>query len=340
MSAGLSAGAVVALTGATGFLGSHVADALIARGYVVRASLRPTSDTRWLVGKPVQTKLVDLSGSAPDARNPWSANLDDFLRDAEAVVHCAGVVLAAGEEGYRRGNVDPTRNLLAAAARQAHCRIFLLISSLAAAGPGPAQRARREEDPPAPLTPYGRSKLAAEQLLLGAEYPFRTIVLRPCALYGPRDRAFLPLFRLAGRGWSPHLRCPLQALSLLDGRDAATAAVSLLEDPAAGGVYFASDGLAHGWEDLRACLALAWNHRVRRLSVPRWFLAGLGRLAGTRWGGRHHLLARLPELAAPGWVCSGERLRRQTGFLPARDLRRGLTETLDFYRRHGWITAT
>ncbi len=325
-----------ALTGATGFLGSHLADQLLGKGWRVRASVRPTSDRRWLRGKPIETLVLPLAPADTDA----DPALDRFLACADAVVHCAGVVRAAREDGYRHGNVETTRRLLVAAARQGSCRTFLLVSSLAAAGPAPAAEPRHEDGPCQPISPYGRSKLAAEQLLAGFASRFRTVILRPPALYGPRDRAFLPLFRLAQAGWTVRLGRTLRELSLVDGRDAAAAAVALLETEAATGPFFVDDGRCHTWPDLAAAFAAVCRRRIRTLTVPLGLLRAGAGLLGPRLASRTSLLhpGRLADLAVPGWVCSGERLRRETGFRAGRDLRRGFAETLDFYHRNGWLT--
>lgn len=350
---------LVALTGATGFLGSHVADCLLERGWRVRVSVRPTSDLRWLRGKPVEEMRVRLA--APDgpagerARPPTAgspaggraagdgalappADLPTFVRGADAVLHCAGVVRAPDEAAYRRVNTETTGRLLEAAA-EAGCRTFVLISSLAAGGPAPPESPLDETREPAPITAYGRSKLAAERLLERADLPLRTAVLRPPALYGPRDAAFLPLFRLALSGWLLRPGGPLRGLSLLDGRDAARAAVTLLESEHAHGVYHVDDGVAYGWADMRRILGEVVRRPLRTLTVPLWAMRAASRLLGGRLLRKVPLLERdrLADLAVAGWVCSGERLRRETGFAARWQLRSGWSDALDFYRRNAWL---
>lgn len=335
MSAGADSGRpLAALTGATGFLGSHIADRLLARGWRVRASVRPTSSLRWVEGKDIELVRVEiLRGTDPGGASPM-----DFLHGADAVVHCAGVVAAPSRDAYVRGNVETTRTLLAAATASS-CRAFVLVSSLAAGGPAPRENPRTEATPDRPLSDYGRSKLAAEELIRAPGLPIRTAALRPPALYGPRDRAFLPLFRLALAGWTVRLGGALGGLSLVDGRDAAAAAVALLETDAARGVYHVDDGAAYTFADMAAALGNARGRPVRTLRVPIWPLKLAARLVGDRRARRSAYLnpRRLSDLSAPGWVCSGERLRRETGFSAQFDLERGFTDTLAFYRREGWL---
>jgi len=336
---GASSGALIALTGATGFLGSHIADRLLANGYRVRASVRATSDHRWLRDKPLETVEVSLSSSSPGSDS--SEQLDRFLADASGVIHCAGVVRAPTESGYIHGNVDTTRALLQAASRQPSCETFLLISSLAAAGPAPPQTPLLESTPCAPITAYGRSKLAAEQLLADPSWRLRPVILRPPALYGPRDNAFLPLFKLARAGWTVQIGHTMAGLSLVDGRDAAAAAVTLLETKSTTGPFFVDDGHIHSWANLTAALALAFRRRIRTVTIPLGLLGLLAKLVGSRRAQKLPMLHpdRMRDAAAPGWVCSGAKLRQETGFQARYDLNSGFRETLEFYVLNGWMNA-
>lgn len=337
-------GPLVALTGATGFLGSHIADALLARGWRVRASLRPTSDRRWLHGKPVEMMTVDL-GSRDD--------LQRFVAGARWVVHCAGIMAARDEATFRRVNVATTRGLLEAAAAAGTLEAFVLISSLAAAGPAPIDDPRDESRPCRPISAYGRSKLAAEAELDAVAWPFRTVALRPPALYGPRDREFLPLLRAARRGWTARIGRVLTGLSLVHGADAAAAVLALLEAPQAKGAYFVDDGPAaaagpsatrrhacgYDFDELRDALAAAAGRRVRRVVLPLGVLRFAAGLSGKRRAARSPVwnTDRLVDLGAPGWVCCGRRLQRETNFRPRFDLVTGLCDTFAAGRTLGWL---
>ncbi len=344
----------VALTGATGFLGSHIADLLLARGYQVRASVRASSDLRWVRGKGIEIRETDLC---------QPGEVREFVTGTDAVIHCAGVVAARDEEGYRRGNVDTTRALLAAAAEtepqdpsDSRPHTFVLISSLAAAGPAPLQRPQSEDRPCQPITDYGRSKLTAERYVLSEGWPFRTVVLRPPSLYGPRDAAFLPLFKAAQSGWTARFGRNLSGLSLVHGMDAAAAALALLESDTASGAYFVDDGgpaasgqRGHTWErrhtwgydfaELAAALAATFNRRIRSARIPLSGLKFVSRLVGRRLASRSTVLNRdrLADLDATGWVCCGEKLQQDTGFRPRFGLVTGFADTLAYYRRSGWL---
>lgn len=332
MNAAGGEGRLVILTGATGFLGSHLAEALLDDGWRVRAACRPAGDRRWLADRPVEWRVSDLA-SADDCR--------ELLHGAHAVVHCAGVVAALDERDYARGNVDTTAALLKAAAFSLPSDgTFVLVSSLAAHGPAGLDKPAVESDPCRPITPYGRSKLAAEQLLTARAWPFRTAAVRPPALCGPRDRGFLPLLRFACRGWTARLGTRMSGISLVDGRDAAAAVAAVTRTPSATGVYFVDDGHAgYTWEDLRHALEKAVEHKVRQMDVPLGALRLAGRLGGGWKPGQPSVLGpdRLADLDTDGWACDGRRLVEATGFVARRDAAASFTDALLFYRKAGWL---
>ncbi len=325
---------LIALTGATGFLGSHIADTLLERGYRVRASVRATSSLRWLEGKSVETLPVDLTDPG-DCRR--------FLQGTSGIIHCAGVVTAPSEEIYHRANVTTTARLLEAAATAwaggEASPSFVLISSLAAHGPAGLDRPAVETDDCRPITAYGRSKLAAEELLLG-DLPFRTAILRPPSLYGPRDREFLPLFRLALRGWTGRIGRKITGLSLVHGRDAAEAAVALLETGSATGPFFVDDGRrGYDWSALAEVLTGMAGRRIRSFQLPLVLMKLVSFLAGPSRASRSPVLNRdrIRDLDSPGWACDGQHLTKVTGFRPRWDAARGFADTLDFYRKENWL---
>ena len=328
-------GPVIALTGATGFLGSHIADTLLERGFRVRTSIRATSSLRWLDGKPIETRQTDLT-DPDDCRG--------FLADTAGLIHCAGAVSAPTKIIYRTANVTSTARLLEAAVSawegRQDIKGFVLISSLAAHGPAGLDHPALETDASRPITEYGRSKLAAEELVSSSEWPFRTAILRPPSLYGPRDREFLPLIKLATHGWTGRLGSQMTGLSLVDGRDAATAAVALLETASAGGTFFVDDGrTGYDWSALAEALEKMAGRRIRTIRLPLVWLKILSFLAGQSRAARSPVLNRdrIQDLETDGWVCDGSRLAAATGFRAQRDAARGFAETLEFYREEGWL---
>lgn len=332
----------IAVTGASGFLGSHVCDVLLQAGAAVRAGHRASSDLHWLRNKDLTPVAADFD--VPD-------QVDGLVAGCRGVVHCAGVVMA-DPATYQHVNVVGTRAVLEAAARAGTVDTVVLISSLAAGGPAGLDAPRHEGMPDAPISGYGRSKLAAEALLQHP-WPFRTVVLRPPSLYGPRDREFGPLLRAAARGWTARFGQTMSGLSLVHGLDAATAAVALLTTPATGGIYYVDDGpgpdgprdpgrrwpWGYDWNELQASLRQLYGRPVQRVDIPVGLLRLASRLVGARRRGSSPVLNpdRIADLDTVGWVCAATRLRRDTGWQPGFDLASGLRDTLDFYRRRGWM---
>lgn len=327
---------MVALTGATGFLGSHIADALLSAGFQVRVAVRKTSNLRWLEGKNLDIREVDLLSSE---------SCLGFVKGASAVIHCAGVVAATHEQEFISGNVETTRQLLKAAQSgfsDAPCPrpTFMLISSLSAHGPAGLANPAVEDSPCRPLTAYGRSKLAAEKLVLESGWGFRTLILRPPGLYGPRDRDFLPLFKAAKLGLTARIGRRLQGLSLVDGRDAAAAAVALLDFPAASGIYFVDDGkTGYTWKELASALGVSLGRKVRILNIPVGLLKFVAKVVGQSRAARSPVLNadRIADLETEGWVCDGSRLVDETGFKPRFNLENGFQSTVQDLRQQGLL---
>jgi nucleoside-diphosphate-sugar epimerase len=325
----------VLLTGATGFVGSHVLDCLRARELATVVLLRPAANRRF-----IEAHLPRLEVRAGSLDDPQS--LDAALQDVTHVIHCAGCTKALYPSEFFAVNQAGTRNVVAAINRQrGRIQRLVHISSLAAAGPASPDKPARENDPPHPVSDYGRSKLAGEREVQDAcrtEY----VILRPPAVYGPRDEAFLPLFKTVKAHLLPRFGSGRQSLSLLFVQDLAEAAVTCLTPPAAAGktFYVASSEVttAHAMAGDIAAQMRTWTLPLRLPAAALWPLCCLQELI-SRLTRRPNVLSRqkYAELRAPGWVCDPARLRQELGFVAATTLKRGIGETLVWYRKAGWL---
>jgi len=314
----------VFLTGGTGFLGSHIAEALLAGKHSVVCSVRATSNTKWLDPLGVPTVEVDLSVDGA-GRGP----LAEALEGVDCVVHCAGVTSAPGIERFMEVNAEGTARL-ARAADGAGVSRFVLISSLASRGPDGAG---------GPTSPYGLSKLEGERRLAECRGGMTTAVLRPGGIYGPRDTGMLSLFKVAARGWTivPGTDATVQPVHAGDAAAAATAAVSGPE-PDEPLPVLGEDAVS--WGDLGEMMRDAvGGGRVVRL--PRWLirLGGLtGELTAPLTGGRPFMdRRRARDLAEHTWTSEITETTRRLGWRPRFSLRQGLAATAAWYREAGWI---
>ena len=321
----------VFVTGGTGFVGAHLVNALRARGDRVAA----------LVRRPA---LAEELGWGPDVRQV-RGDLEDesALRDgcerADVVFHVAGKIVARSDAEFMATNRDGTANVLEAA-RDAGVRRFVHISSLAVGGPTTVGHPIDETRPPAPVTSYGRSKLAAEVLVRAT--PLDWTIVRPPVVYGEWDRGTVIVFRLARRGVVPVFGDGSQELSVIHAEDLAKALIVAAESPAASRrVYFASHSVTTTSRGFALGVGAALGTRVRIIPMPGpvvrsvlWTTGTLAHLAG-----RATLLSadKADEYLAPAWTCRSDALTRDTGWCAEIDLETGLTRAANWYREVGWL---
>ena len=318
----------ILVTGGTGFIGSHLLPALSRDGHQLRILHRSPLQAEALAafGEPFLGDLADADRLALAAR------------DMEAVVHGAGVIRGNSVAPFMRGNRDAAARLAQACRTAGTVRRLVHLSSLSAFGPAPASAPPDESAPPAPISPYGRSKLAAERALDGAVEA--VLHLRLTAVYGPGDRETLALFRMASRGafFMPgggdrHI----QMLFVEDAVDAVRA--GLVQGPS--GPYFIAHPHLFTYADLALALGQAAGRRVAVLPIPgppvrllAAFNQGLGALLGrpTMFNA-----GKAGEMLAPAWVCSTEKARIMLNFACRTDFPEGAQRTFRWYREQHWL---
>jgi len=323
----------VLVTGANGFVGSHLVSGLIDKGHRVRGLVRRTSDLRWL--ESLDVELVYGEVTVP-------ATLPEAVRDVEVVYHAAGVTRARRPEVYHRVNCQGTVNLLEACREHAPgLNKFVLISSQAAAGPGEKGRPSRENDPCRPVSEYGRSKLLAEQA--AAEYMDRLpiAIVRPPAVYGPRDADFLTYFRILKRHLRPLLGFGERPVSICHVRDVVMGTILAGESlRSSGRIYFLSGGETT-WDELTGIMADAldvWTLKIRVPTAALHILAALNQaFAPLRREAPVLDRRKAREMAAICWTCDWSRAAEELGYRPSVPLEEGIRETVEWYRRMGWL---
>jgi len=321
----------VFVTGGTGFVGAHLVKVLRARGDRVAA----------LVRRPA---LADELGWGSDVRQVrGDLGDEDALRNgctsAEVVFHVAGKIVARSQTEFMATNRDGTANVLEAA-RDAGVRRFVHVSSLAVGGPTVPGHPIDEARPPAPITHYGRSKLAAE--ILVQAMPLDWTIVRPPVVYGEWDRGTLTVFQLARRGVVPVFGDGSQELSVIHGEDLAQALIAAAESPATSRhIYYASHPVRTTSREFAIGAGTALGRKPRIIPVPGPVVRGVLWATGTlaHLAGRATLLSadKSDEYLAPAWTCRSDALTRDTGWRAAIGLETGLKRAANWYREVGWL---
>ena len=318
------------VTGATGFVGSHLAEALRSRGDEVTALVRSPSKASALGSLGVRVVPGDLD-------DPGS--LERAAEGQDVVFHVAGLVAARDEETFLRVNRDGTAGLAAAAAR-ARVGRFVYVSSMAAGGPACKGRPLTGIEAPRPVTAYGRSKLAGEKAV--REGPLPWVIMRPPTVYGPRDREVFKVFRMARWGVAPVFGDGSQELSAVHGADLADALVTAGTAAATTGkVYYPCHPEVVTSAAFVRAVGSAIGRRVSLVPLPR----SLGRAmlgiteVSARLVGHTTILTRdkANEFFQAAWTGDPGPLTRDSGWRAAHDLASGLADTSRWYRSTGWL---
>ncbi len=334
---------IALVTGSSGFVGSHLVEALAGAGWEVRRLVRPASPA---AGPELPAGLARrVAAHAADFADPAALARVGALDGVDAVFHVAGVTRRRTLAEFRAGNVAPTAALLdALAAQRRPPGRFVLVSSQAAAGAAAApDRPRTEADAPEPVGAYGHSKREAERLVAAHAGGLAWTVVRPSAVYGPRDADFLPAFRSAARGVALYPGARDAALSLVYVGDLARALLLAAAAPAAAGrTYFVAGDEQTSWPAVYAAAAAAAGRRVRwAAAAPAWALGAAG-VAGDAYAaltGRHPLVTReKARLARPRWwCCSAARARVELGWRAEVGLAEGARRAHAWYRAQGLL---
>ena len=322
------------VTGATGFIGSHLAESLLERGFHVRCLVRKTSDLKWLEDLPIEL----VHGDCID-----KGSLGEAVKGVDLVFHAAGVTKAIREKTYFEINAFGTENLIhACLERNPHLERFIYVSSQAAAGPCRQGGRKEESDLCEPVSPYGRSKRMGEELALAHCHELPLLILRPCAVYGPRDRDIYAFFRLLSKGIKPCLSGRDHHISLCYVGDIVQGILLAAEDQQPSGeIFFLSDGRDYRLEEIGDIIARAMEVTPFCVRVPEWMLFGVASFSGylSKLTGKPALLNRgkVEEMVQGNWACDITKAKTLLGFEPRIPLTQGAKLTFEWYRKEKWL---
>jgi nucleoside-diphosphate-sugar epimerase len=323
---------MILITGGTGFIGSHVVEALCARREAVRCLVRQ---------KGARQKR-DLPAGVEQAHGELVSGegIEEALRGVDTVIHLAGVTKALSRAEYYSGNVHGTENLTKAVAKTGRDLRLVYVSSLAAIGPSPNGTPVPEDAEPHPITNYGKSKLEGERIVRALRP--EAVIVRPAVVYGPRDTDVFQLFKSIARGFAAEITGGerwVQAIYVKDLVEGLLAAACCPQ--AAGRAYFLAHAKAISWTELRSVAAGIMRKRPRVLRIPAPLAYAVGGCAElwSRVTRKPGILSRekVREALCERWTCETRRASQELGFDARTSLETGIAETLAWYKEAGWL---
>ncbi len=322
------------VTGGTGFIGSHLIDRLLLKGYHVRALVRNPKNLGYLKDLPIEIIEGDLFSTTA---------LEKAIEGAQFVYHVAGLVAAHSKKEFFRGNQDATRNIIEITARvNPHIKKFIHISSQTAVGPGRGMTAVNETAVPNPLTTYGKSKLASEHEVLKFKDKLPITILRVSAVYGPRDSATFDYFKSAYRGLELLIGFTESYVSLVHSTDLVTGIILAGEsEKATGQIYFLGSEQYYTWHEIGYVTKSVLNKKLIRVRVPKPFvfvIAGISEIA-SKFKSKPSVLnyEKAYDLTQDNWCCDVTKAKTELGYKQEVTLAEGVKETIKWYLDHKWM---
>jgi len=287
-------------------------------------------------------KVIPVQG---DLRNP--EGLEKAVMDADVIFHVAGVVSALSREDFFAANAEGTKNLLLAVKKSGRkLHRFIYVSSLAAAGPSTAERAGLEVDECRPVSDYGASKLGGEREVLAFKNEIPVCIVRPPAVYGPRDKGVMTFFQAVNKGILPVLGMQNpdpRRYSFVHVDDLVQAIVlaGLKPEMKSGEVFYASGDGYYSWEEAMQLIAKGLHKKTLRVRLPIPVMKGVAAVCSglSKVTGKVMPLSldKIKEIEAVAWSCSNEKAKKELGFTPYWSLERGFEQTAKWYKENGWL---
>jgi nucleoside-diphosphate-sugar epimerase len=327
-------GKTALITGANGFVGSHLAEGLLDRGYQVRCLVRKTGNLRWLSGLEVEYVYGNIAEKD---------SLKAAVKDVDIVFHCAGLTKAKNREEYFKSNAEGTGNIVEVCLEEnPRLRRFVQVSSQAAVGPGDDQQPLNEEAPCRPITHYGESKLEGEKIVWEHLSKLPITIVRPPAVYGPRDTDILGFFKVAKSGFRVSFGMGQNFLSLVYVKDLIEGIILAAESPRSiGQIYFIADDKIYSWKEAFEIIGGVLNKRTIPLRIPKSLVVFMAFLSESfcKLLGRSAAfnVQKAKEITQRYWILDVSKAKGDLGFHPKYHLEKGAEETVRWYREMGWL---
>jgi UDP-glucose 4-epimerase len=329
----------ILITGASGFIGSALTEEGLQRGYEVHAGIRSTSSRKYLGDQRI--KFVELDYTDQKKLQQQIVDFSNLHGKFDCVIHNAGITKAKKISDYFMVNFQNTKNLVEALVKSNNLPDkFIYMSSLAAIGPGRTLDPITPIDEPLPVTSYGKSKLEAEHYLRSLNnFPY--IIIRPTAVYGPRDKDVFVLLKMLNSNFEAYIGFGKQILSFIHVKDLVRAIFMALESAHKQKEYLVSDGAVYDSKTFNTIAKKYLGKKTLSVTIPISLVRPIAFATETIAAlfGNVALLnrERLKEFEARNWAVDTEALQNEIGFKAEYDLDRGLMETIAWYKTAGWL---
>jgi len=326
----------VLITGATGFIGSHLAERLINSGNEVTAIVRSSSNLRWIKDLPITI----VESSFFDIRS-----LEKLTQDVDFIYHVAGLTAAKNYQEFYKANCLATENLLNACLNSnTKLKKFILVSSQTVAGPAKSKdRPSKEEDAPSPLTSYGKSKKEGEDIAKKFMDKLPITIVRPPAVYGPRDTAIKDIFKTAKAGLGALIGFNQKSVSLIHSSDLVRGIeLAGISDVSAGQIYFITSNSFYTWSEVMGIMKKIFDKKFFvKLKIPHSIVLSIAGISGFfgKFSSKPPVFdyEKGIDFIQNYWICSPEKAKKELGFVSEINIEEGLKETAEWYLKNHWI---
>jgi len=331
----------ILITGASGFIGSFLAEEALKRGLNVYAGVRKSSSRQYLQDPRIIFAEMDFSSKD---------RIVEFLQEQKQrgivfdyIIHNAGLTKAKKKEDFYRVNYTNTRNFVEALQESGMVpRKFLYTSSLAAYGPGDevSMKPVMLSDTPKPVDEYGKSKLEAEKYLMSVT-GFPWLIIRPSGVYGPRETDYFVYFQTINRGMEPYIGFRPQILTFIYVRDLVRLILDAVLSDISGRSYFVTDGKQYTSREFAAITKKYLDRKTLRFTLPSGLVGGIAFAMEKIFS----IAGNMPTLNTDkfnimkslNWTCQVDVLQKDFNFKAEYDLDKGVKEALEWYKKEGWL---
>lgn len=324
----------ILVTGANGFLGSHIAESLLKKGYPVVCLVRKESNKRWLseIIDKVEVRYSDFL---------YPETLKNNFDDIDVVIHAAGLTNTFDWHNYYLVNFLGTKNILKACLEAGKISKFIYISSHTASGPSPTDDVKHENSPTKPVSHLGKSKLLAEEEAMKYISNFNVVILRPTVIYGPRDFNLLPLFKFAKKGFFVRFGDLNRIVNLCYIDDFVDGVLKVLDAKLCSGELYYIGGNNEFFYEIKDTLSKVVNKKLKDVLIPRYlvtitalFYEIIGRLTKTNYALNRD---RVLDLLQQNWGITCEKAKRDLNYIPKTALLTGLEKTMLWYQKNNLL---